>query len=649
MRGLASASVGPRGTTRTLAIVVLMSTTGCGLVLDTAPPDPVPDASHDASRDASLGDGAADRDGNFPRDASDVDASNNDDDAAVVLDAGGLDSGEIDAGTLDLGVDSGACHDLDGDGTTTCAGDCDDGDALSAPSAPEICGDGADNDCDGLADESCSGGRGTFVSAFTGDDLNPGTRALPVRTIAPGIVNAQMLGVPQTVVVAEGSYGEKVTMVGGVSLLGGYECSASPCSWRRSPTTFIATIVNTDFEGVFAGAGVTASTVIDGFHIDGLSGTAPTPGSAGITVRGGSPTISGNEVVGGDVTGGAFAADRSIGVHLRASPDGVATTIFGNDIRGGASSGTSTAVMFDAYPFTTRAVASVSRNVLRGGDAVHSTGVTAWNAMAGTLISDNDIYAGNSVRGVSIGVEVGATLTIDGNRINAGDDETGTCTNPSGWCAGIASQSSTSVITNNVVFGPRGPKSAGVHLGEAETAGGVVVLNGNFIDGGGGASPSGATMTRSAALVVTIGPCASCGFRGVVGRVRNNVLMGGAGLLRFGVVEEPATGRVMRPEALENNLFHFAPSSTMIADVLYRQVSALGAATDHVSVATINVLTTPPAAANLSGDPLVDASWHLLPGSPCIDRGTASGAPALDFDGDVRPRGTGIDIGADER
>ncbi len=647
MRALASASVGSRrASTRTLAwlgIVVALSTTGCGLLLDTTPPDPVPDASADASR----GDAGGDPDGNLPGDAGDADGSNTDVDAAVDLDASDVDASAVDAGLPDLGIDATVCHDLDGDGTTTCAGDCDDGDALSAPGAPEICGDGADNDCDALADESCSGGRGTFVSALTGDDLNPGTRALPVRTIGQGIRNAQMIGVPQTVVVAEGSYGEKVTMVGGVTLLGGYQCSASPCSWLRSPTAFIATIVNTDFEGVFAGAGVSAATVFDGFHIDGRSGTAPTPGSAGITVRGGSPTISGNKIVGGNLSGGPFGADRSIGVHLRASPDGAATTIIGNDIRGGMSSGTSTALMFDAFPLTTGAVATVTGNVLRGGTAVRSTGITAWNAMAGTLFADNDIYAGDSLRGVSIGIEVGGTVTIDGNRINADASATGTCTNPSGWCAGIASQSSTSVITNNVVFGPRGPKSAGVHLGESETAAGIVVLNGNFIDGGGGASPGGATMARSAALVVTIGACASCGLRGVVGRVRNNILMGGSGVLRFGVIEEPATGRVIRPEALENNLFHFAPSGTTV-DVLYRQIGPLGVVTDHIDIATVNALTAPPADANLSEDPLVDASWHLLPGSPCIEQGTTTDAPPVDFDGELRPRGGDIDIGADE-
>jgi hypothetical protein len=40
--------------------------------------------------------------------------------------------------------------------------------------------------------------------------------------------------------------------------------------------------------------------------------------------------------------------------------------------------------------------------------------------------------------------------------------------------------------------------------------------------------------------------------------------------------------------------------------------------------------------------------YHLARGSPCIDAGTALGAPATDFEGRRRPRGRGYDIGAFE-
>jgi hypothetical protein len=51
---------------------------------------------------------------------------------------------------------------------------------------------------------------------------------------------------------------------------------------------------------------------------------------------------------------------------------------------------------------------------------------------------------------------------------------------------------------------------------------------------------------------------------------------------------------------------------------------------------------------NISADPAVDSSWHLTAGSPCIDTGTTTDAPARDFEGDTRPQGTAPDIGPDE-
>ena len=57
-------------------------------------------------------------------------------------------------------------------------------------------------------------------------------------------------------------------------------------------------------------------------------------------------------------------------------------------------------------------------------------------------------------------------------------------------------------------------------------------------------------------------------------------------------------------------------------------------------------------AGNIDREPLfvnpAAGDYRLIHGSPCIDGGTATGAPDIDFEGDARPNGSGVDMGADE-
>jgi parallel beta-helix repeat protein len=66
---------------------------------------------------------------------------------------------------------------------------------------------------------------------------------------------------------------------------------------------------------------------------------------------------------------------------------------------------------------------------------------------------------------------------------------------------------------------------------------------------------------------------------------------------------------------------------------------------------TFNYIGVTPGEHSFSVDPQFELgvdNYHLQPGSPLVDQGTIDGAPATDFDGDPRPLGGGIDIGADE-
>ncbi|MCK6526762.1 hypothetical protein L6R50_04135 [Myxococcota bacterium] len=75
-------------------------------------------------------------------------AADFDGDGDLAADCGGTDCDDADPAMVGT--------DLDGDGYSTCTGDCDDGVADFNPGATETC-DGADNDCDGLTDQDDDG------------------------------------------------------------------------------------------------------------------------------------------------------------------------------------------------------------------------------------------------------------------------------------------------------------------------------------------------------------------------------------------------------------------------------------------------------------------------------------------------------------
>ena len=80
-----------------------------------------------------------------------------------------------------------------------------------------------------------------------------------------------------------------------------------------------------------------------------------------------------------------------------------------------------------------------------------------------------------------------------------------------------------------------------------------------------------------------------------------------------------------------------------------------GNVTNHVSGTTVTYSCLPwpqSGAGNIVGVPLFARAWagdfRLCEGSPGIDAGTATGAPATDLLGRVRPQGSGVDMGAYE-
>jgi hypothetical protein len=179
-------------------------------------------------------------------------------------------------------------------------------------------------------------------------------------------------------------------------------------------------------------------------------------------------------------------------------------------------------------------------------------------------------------------------------------------------------------------------KSAAVFLGDEEIPFSTVILNANTLDGGGQLDPVGTSISAAVACRTSFPSTVT----GVVGRIRNNISLGGSGDERYGMYEDDQTvGKTCRPEVYEFN----AISSV---DFFHREWTSGGAENLLTTIAEVNLLAY--AQNNSDVDCQGDATFHIPLTSPCVDAGVLSEAPPLDIDRELRPQGGGVDIGADE-
>jgi hypothetical protein len=246
--------------------------------------------------------------------------------------------GQLDEGLTPLTCGVGACESV----TAACSAGVE-GVCIPATPSPEMCGDGIDNDCDGIVDgdNAC----GCIYVAPGGNDLSgDGSTALPVLTISHAIALAAMPAAPKRVCVARGAacsqsttYLGAFTMADGIDVLGGYEsagwtrCGFSSPTWVQPGTA----------DGVVFPASVTTPTQLDGFRIE----RASTATTAGVTIDGGNAVLS-NLIIYDQPT-----ATTSYGVRLI---NGGQALIRSSQISGGNGSSLSVGVSSDGSTVTLR-------------------------------------------------------------------------------------------------------------------------------------------------------------------------------------------------------------------------------------------------------------------------------------------------------
>jgi hypothetical protein len=128
--------------------------------------------------------------------------------------------------------------------------------------------------------------------------------------------------------------------------------------------------------------------------------------------------------------------------------------------------------------------------------------------------------------------------------------------------------------------------------------------------------------------------------------VRNNILIAGGGTTAYGVYEENVGGASAEPSVFENNVL----SGGGIAWREWVIGSSAQALHTTMANADANWQGAGTVQNNLDANCALDGTYHLTTGSPCIDQGVATEAPATDIDGDDRPLAAGGvgDLGADE-
>lgn len=197
----------------------------------------------------------------------------------------------------------------------------------------------------------------------------------------------------------------------------------------------------------------------------------------------------------------------------------------------------------------------------------------------------------------------------------------------SGDGGGMYTCEHSSVTTRNCVFSGNstGEYGGGMYNGSisANTIYNTIFIN-NHSDGDGGA------MFNAYAGPVAVSNCVFTG---------NTALSNGGGIYNTNASVSVVTNCILWGDSASdggNEIYDFVYANTLSTPMVTYSCIAGGYGGDG----------------NISSDPLFmdmpNGDLRLLPGSPCIDTGTAAGAPSSDILGVPRPQGAGYDMGAYE-
>lgn len=552
------------------------------------------------------------------------------------------------------------------------------------PVEKESCGNGVDDDCNGMTDDGCTEDC-IVVAQVVSAEPPDGTPQRPFAKLADALALAADTdgGGGRRVCVAASScsasdiasteaqvFDASLVIPNGARVQGNYALQAGKLTYCAGVAPPVTTLRFTaPGAAVTFGSEVSVPTELGGFVIQRFApeaGTATDVPSLAVAVHGGKNVVlSGlfvNDSPGGDTSygvlidsagqatltgsaiGGGAGRTVAVGVYvdggtlvLRDNCDEIergnckktcADGVLGVRGRSGAA-GQAGASSSAVHVAAGSSASTVAGNLLCGG----AGGSDALAAAVATLrcaggacrsIAGNAIEAGGGRYSIGLALSNGGGL-VERNRIAVGCGNEGS--------VGVLLEAAEARLHNNRIVPSScvGVTSGALFEGIRVTlgSGGEPTIHSNFINPGGAA---GECQSRGVDV-------ARQGGEGASGVLRNNIVFAGNCKTRTAVYE----GETAMLRLIENNdLYAEAASGAMVTTVLVHR-GELNATT----VAKVNSLDG--ARDNVSDDPKFVSypdDLHLRTAdSVCVDRGTAAGAPDTDADGRRRPQSMGFDIG----
>ena len=457
--------------------------------------------------------------------------------------------------------------------------------------------------------------------AYTATASSGGTQIAVVLDHSTATINSAAIGsfAPSGAFTAATTVGLRcidcgATSITGGSARGGGATGEADGMWASGDVTGFKASGGTTFNGGNASG---ASGVARGIFLDTCTGAST---FTSIFANGGGGTTG--ERVGMDVTGVSCAPSVSGGALSGCE---VGPTCIG--LRANASP-----VIVSAAPAGTTGPTSLFG---AGSSQVAGYGVRCLSGGCSS-ITNTSINAGGVASTATIGIGadiVGASPTLDSDNIRAPSCGGSTGVPSSGTFLGLHLQSSSSTVTNDVVR-----DQACATLEEVvrfDKVSSIASFNPVVVN-----ETIEYTSTASSArhgIAISGSPASGGGAAGIFDNdiVRN---LGSAGT-SYPVYEYDVGSD---PSSFDNNDLYDPTAAALFY---------LHGTTPLATIVLVNT-TVPSASANISANPNLTATWHLNAGSPCIDAGTSTSAPKLDFDlpPDARPypASGAVDIGADE-